>query len=322
MNASKLKGKKVLVTGASGFVGTNALLRLAEIEDCQVAAADVSPLKVKAKNIAFLKTDLMDMEQCKKAVKGADYVLMLASRVNRRGKDMSYLKSNIMMNFNTLEAAYNSGVKKCVLLGSATGYPSADVPLREDEMFLRDPADENFGVGWAARYIEKLAQMYSAKLERNMPVIVLRATAIYGPYCDFNLDTCHVLPALIRKVAERHSPIEMWGDGRTKRDFVYVDDVIASALYSLQNIKERDAFNIASGSPVSVKDLLSLILEAEKYGNAKINFNLSKQLKTQPIVIERSKADRAMGIPPTPLKEGIRKTLDWFKANEMLGGKV
>ena len=316
MDAGKLKNKRILVTGAAGFVGTNVLLKLAELVSCEIVAADFSPLKVSAKNISYIKADLENREDCEKIVKGIDYVLMFAARINRRGKDLSYLRSNIVMNFNVLEAAYNAGVKKCLWTSSATGYPPENGLLTEDRMFLYDPSDEYFGVGWTTRYIEKLAKMFSEKLERKMPVIILRPTAIYGPYCDFNLETCHVLPALIRKVAERQNPIEIWGNGQTKRDFVFVGDVVEAILFTLANIDEGDAFNIASGQPVSVKALLYMILEADGYKDAKIDFDLSKQSKKWTIAVSGKKAREVMGnIKTTSLKEGITKTLGWFKNN-------
>ena len=215
-----------------------------------------------------------------------------------------------------LEAAYQAGVEKFLWLSSATAYPPKVAPLKEDEMFSADPSDGYFPLGWTTRYIETLCRMYATKLKKKMTSIILRLSAIYGEHGDFDLTTCHVLPALIRRVIERHNPLVIWGGGQVRRDFIYVGDVVEACLLALKKIDGFQEFNVGLGKSYSVKELLSLILEIDNYSSAQVVFDQSKSVEVPSISIDCTKIKQVMGFQAsTTLREGITKTINWFKEN-------
>lgn len=147
-----------------------------------------------------------------------------------------------------------------------------------------------------------------------MKVVVVRPGNAYGPYGDFKWETSHVIPALIRKVVERHNPIEVWGDGNEIKDFIYVEDLVEGMLLAMEKIGSFDPVNIASGHPCTVKEVLKAILEADNYQDAKIVFDTSKPTMIPKRLIDTSKAKKLLGFEAkTPLTEGIKKTVDWYK---------
>lgn len=311
-----LKGKKILVTGAAGFVGANVLARFKEMPEVKVRAVyhKREPV-IFAENIESASADLTSIRDCKQVVKDIDYVMMFAAKIDRRGNSIESQTSNLLMNIQMLESAYQAGVKKFLWLSSVTAYPLSSEPLREEQLFSADPADKYFSSAWTIRYIETLCRMYATKLERPMPVSVLRPAAIYGEYCDFGFATCHVLPALIRRVAERQNPLTIWGTGETKRDFVYVSDVVSACFLALERIGEFEVLNIGMGKSYSVRELLDLILDIEGYTDAPVVFDSSKPDNAPSILIDCTKAKKVIGFEAkVSLREGLVKTIEWFKA--------
>lgn len=309
-----LNGKKILITGASGMVGRHALERIRSVPDVTVRAVYHTncPL-VFSDNIMPVQADLTNLDDCKEVVRDIDYMLMFAGKIARRSKDLHYLSQNVAMNTQLLEAGYHAGVKKAIWLSSATAYPPSEVPLKEEQMFDGDPSHEYFGYGWMTRYIETLARMYATRLDRSMSVTVLRPTAIYGEYGDFDLSRCHVLSALVRKVAERQNPLEVWGTGQTKRDFVYAGDVVQACFSSLEKLDGFTELNIG-GTCCSIKELLELIIETEDFDDAEIVFDTSKSDKKRSISVDCSKAKSLIGFDnKTSLSEGLSRTIKWFK---------
>lgn len=317
-----LKGKNILITGATGLVGINTLIRLKAIPGIKIRATYhlKEPLCF-SDNISYVKADLVNFDDCQKMVQGIDYVLIFAAKIVRRPSDLRYLITNLTMNFQMLEAAYQAGVKKFLWLSSATAYPPQDTPLKEEGMFSSDPADECFPLAWATRYTEILCRMYATKLKRKMTAIVLRPTAIYGEYGDFDFSTCHVLPALMRKVIERHNPIEIWGSGEVKRDFIYVGDVVEACILALEKIDGFADFNIGTGQSYSIKEILKMILEVDNYAQAQVVFDRSKQDRHS-ILIDCKKAKDVIGFAAkTSFRDGIAKTISWYRANQLTAAK-
>jgi len=318
-----LNNKSVLVTGATGLVGTNMLLWLQNMSQVKVKAIyHTREPQVSADNISYLQADLTNLEDCKRVVEGIDYVMMFAAKIARRSANLQYLIPNLLMNAQMLEAAYQAGVKKFLWLSSVTAYPLSDKPLKEEEMFSADPPDNYFPLGWTTRYIETLCRMYATKLKKNMTTIILRPSAIYGPHADFDLASSHVLSALIRKVVERYSPLEIWGAGKIKKDFIYVDDVVEACLLALEKVDSFTELNIASAKSCSVKELLELILDIDNYSKAQITFDTSRPNKASSVWIDCIKAKRVLGFEAeTLLREGIKKTIGWYKSEIVLGRK-
>lgn len=319
------KNRRVLITGGTGLVGTNLIRRLLSLG----ATIRATIHRRKEPNVAdegveYIRCDLTLAEDCKTAVKGMDYVFhcaasSLSAATMAKATLMQRVTPNILMNSQMLEAAYFANIEKFMWPSSTTGYPSSGArPVKEDEMFNGDPYEKYFAVGWMKRYTEVLCRMYSEKLPTPMATVVLRPTSIYGEYDDFEFETSHVLPALIRKVAERHNPIEVWGTGDDIRDLVYVDDFIDAVLLAMQKIESYNPINVGLGKTYSVKELLNMILEIDDYADAKIVFNPSKPSMIPLRAIDTTKAETVLGFrAKTGLREGIKKTIEWYKGHHL-----
>lgn len=312
------KDKKILVAGGAGFIGTNLIKRLLSI-GAKVRAADIRELQIVDDNVEYLNCDLTKKEDCKNAVKDIDYVFMAAANTSGaqviEKTPLVHVTPNIIMNSLMLEAAYESGVKKFLFISSNTVYPVSDKPVKESDMRYGDLFSKYYFVAWMKQFSEVLCEMYT-KIKNPMKTIVVRPANSYGPYSDFEWETSHVIPALIRKVVERQDPIEVWGDGNDIKDFIYVEDLVEGMILAMEKGETFFPLNLASGKPCTIRDVLGAILAADNYQEAKIVFNTSKPTMIPKRLIDNSRAKEILGFEAkTPISEGIKKTVDWYKKN-------
>ena len=312
-------GKNVLVAGGTGFVGVNLINRLLSLGANVRATIHRKDPVIPDERIEYVRCDLTRMEDCKKVVSDRDYVFLCAASTSGaaviQSTPLVHVTPNIVMNSQMLEAAYFAKVKKFVWLSSNAAYPpSGDRPVKEEELLDGDPYETYFGVAWMKRYTEILCRMYSEKLKNPMTTVVLRPSNIYGPYDDFDFATSHVMAAQIRKVIERHDPIEVWGTGNDVRDLIYIDDFIDAMILATEKIETYNPINIALGKGYSVKEILQIILEVDGYTDAKIKLNPSKPSMIPIRLIDTTKAEKLLGFKAkTDIREGIRKTIQWYR---------
>jgi GDP-L-fucose synthase len=312
-----LKNKKVLVAGGAGFVGANLINRLLQAGAHVRATLHEKPAVITDPRVAYLTIDLRKPEDCARAVAGIDYVFMVAAHSSGAAviqkTPLVHVTPNVIMNTLMLQAAHAAGVQKYLWLSSNTVYPAVDHPVTEEEMMSGPPFEKYFPVASMKRFGETLCEIYSSKIPDPMTTVVVRPANIYGPYDDFAWESSHVVPALIRKVAERHAPLEVWGDGTEVKDLIYIDDFIDGMLLAMEKMTAFDPINIGTGIPVSITDVLNAALAATDWHDPMITFNTSKPTMIPKRLINVSKAERELGFrATTSLTDGIRKTLEWY----------
>jgi len=311
------KSKTALVTGAAGLVGKSLTRRLyASGVTVKIVIRSESQGIDRYADEVF-QGDLTDRIFCDEVVKGVDYVFHCAANSSGAAvmgsTPLVHVTPNIIMNANLMEAAYFEGVEKFIWLASTTGYPESDEAITEDRGFEGDPYEKYFAVGWMKRYTEVLCRLYSEKLNPKMPCVVLRPTNVYGPGDKTDLNTCHVLPALVKKVADRHSPIEVWGDGSETRDLIYVEDMVDAIVLAATHLNGYDPLNIGSGTSTSVKELLDRIIRLDRFGEAVVKYvDGPRMIPKRAVSVEKAKS--LIGFKATtPLEEGLLETIEWYK---------
>ena len=315
----ELKNRKVLVTGASGLVGSTLIPRLLEAGAQVRATFHRRELPYSDKEVERVHADLTQPAACQKAVEGVEMIFHCAANTSGAATmattPMVHVTPNVIMNSLLLESAYHANVAKFLWLSSTTGYPpSGEANVREDEMFNGDPFEKYYFVGWMKRFTEVLCRMYGEKLPRKMTTIVLRPTNIYGVQDDFEFATSHVIPALVRKVVERWNPLEVWGTGDDVRDAIYVDDMVDAMMLAIRKLDSHVAINIGYGEAYSVKQILALLLEIDGFTDAKIVYNSSKPTMIPIRKVDLTRARELLGFQAkTSLRDGLAKTIAWYR---------
>lgn len=321
------RNKKVLVAGGRGFIGSNLVDRLVKLEANVTLTQRTRAIFKSEKQQLYPENnhfvapiDLRDEKDCDFVTKNKDIVFMCAAVTHgaafMKENPLALVTSNIIMNTLMLEAAYKNNVKKFVFISSSAAYPDTKGrAVKEEEMLIDEPIDCYYPVAWMKRYSEILCKIYSEKIKKSMQCIVIRPSNIFGMNDDYDFETSHVTASLIRKVAERHDPLEVWGTGDDIRDILFIDDFIDAMLLAVEKIDKYEPINIASGKTFSVKEILSMLLEIEDY-KPKIIFNKDKPSMIPIRKIDISKAEKLLNFKPKiDIKEGLAVTLKWYKEN-------
>ncbi|MGE3804179.1 MAG: NAD-dependent epimerase/dehydratase family protein [Gemmataceae bacterium] len=310
--------EKVLVTGGAGLIGA-ALVRRLAAEGAQVRAVVHRRRPPEEEpGVDYLHADLTRAEDCAIAVAGVRYVIHCAASTSgaftTAATPMVHVTPNVIMNSLLLEAAHAARVDKFLWLSSTVGYPDASHPVREEEFLTGEPFDKYYFAGWAKRFGEVLCRMYSDKLRERLTTIVLRPTNVYGPGDKFDPARSHVTAALIRKVVERQSPIEVWGTGNDVRDLIYLDDFVEACLLALERLDSFTPLNIGSGRPCTVRQILQTILACEDWQDAEVVYAHDKPTMIPVRLVDTRRAEELLGFRArTGLREGIQQTIDWYR---------
>lgn len=317
--AFDLNGKTVLVTGASGFIGSHLVERLLS-EGCKLRAIlHRGPPLIDAPAVEYIRGDLTLMEDCQRAVEGVDVVCHCAASTSGAaaiaGTPLVHVTPNIVMTSQLMEAAYLTGAKRFLYISSSVAYPpSDDNPVLEGEIFDGQPYDVYFGSGWNKRISEALAIFYAQKLKTPMSCIVVRPSNIFGPRDKFDAQTSHVTAALIRRVARRETPFAIWGTGNDIRDLLYIDDFIDGLMLALKSPETYLAVNLSAGEGCSVKQVIQILLELDGFQDADVRFDPTKPQMIPVRLIDNTLAREQLAFRiRVGLKEGLRRTLAWYR---------
>ncbi len=318
MKREMFSSKNILITGGAGFVGSNLILRLLDEGANIRATLHSKDAIIKDDRVEYVFCNLQDPEDCKKVCQDMDYVFLCAANTSGAAvmekTPLVHLTPNIIMNTLMFEAAYAADVKKVLFISSNTVYPVTDYPVKENDV-TNEFFEKYFIVAWMKRFSEIICEMYSTRINKPMQTIVVRPANIYGPYDDFEWETSHVLPALIRKVVERINPIEVWGDGKDIKDFIYIDDIIDGLLLAAEKINSFDVVNIASGNQYCLRDLLDIIIRLDGYKNARVVFDTTKPTMIPKRLIDPTKARKLLDFKTkTPIEKGLKETIDWYRS--------
>ena len=315
------KDKNVLVTGGNGFVGSFVVERLLK-EGANVSVVSRTRKKFLShieNDVKFVKGDLLNRDDALKACKDQDFVFHLASKVAGIGYNIEHsgtmMTENSIMSLNMLDAARKSNVERYQYISSTCVYPrEASIPTPEGEGMLGDPEPSNLGYGWAKRVGELQAKMHAK--EFGMKVSIIRPMNAYGPRDDFDPETSHVIPALIRKIINAKTEVSIWGSGNQTRAFVYVDDLARGMLMTLEKLTTPDPINIGSNEEIKIKDLVSMIVKITGRNDLQIKYDTTKPEGQLRKTASTKKAEELIQFKPKySLEEGLKHIIDWYRSS-------
>ena len=313
------KDKKVVVTGGSGFIGTHFLNELLNLGAKVKTHTHHSKLQINDERLEVIENiDLTNLNDCIKLIEGAEYVIHCGGKIAHPSTvptDISISMQQLMVIGTVLEACTKTGVKRFLDLNSSTGYPDIRKPLTEDEYWVDEPYKSYFGYGWMRRYREKLMEHVSKF--SGLEIALARCTAIFGPYDNFDLKTCHVVPALIKRLYNGEDPFIVWGSPNVVRDFLYVKDVVKGALLILEKGESMRPYNLGYGGGITIGEIVDTIIKvADK--SPKVEWDETKPTTIPFRAVSTDRIKNELGFSPTySFEDGIRETINWYVKNKI-----
>lgn len=303
---------RVLVAGANGMVGS-AIVRNLE------SKGYTNIIKGTRDDVDFTNQDETERYFCSEE---PEYVFVAAAKVGgimaNNNYKAEFLTENLQIQTNLIQQSYNFGVKKLLFLGSSCIYPKfATQPITEDQLMTGalEPTNDAYAIAKIAGIM--MCQAYRQQYGFN--AISLMPTNLYGPNDNFNLETSHVLPAMIAKfhAALDHSKyweVKLWGDGSAMREFLHVDDLAEACYVCMQKYEEAEHINVGTGEDVRIWELANIIADVVGY-NRDINWDFTKPNGTPRKVMNVDRIKSLGWEPKISLREGIEKTYQWYKEN-------
>ena len=324
---SFLSNKRITVTGGAGFLGSFVVEKLKE-RGCR----DI--LVPRSKDY-----DMVENEACKRLYKDAkpDIVIHLAARVGGIGANRSnpgkFFYDNLMMGVQMMEMGRQMGIEKFVAIGTICAYPKfTPVPFKEEDLWNGYPEETNAPYGLAKKMLLVQAQAYRQQYGFN--AIYLLPVNLYGPRDNFDLESSHVIPAIIRKCIEamhgkgnrdtkpevnmsflQPPTITVWGTGNPTREFLYVEDAAEGILLAAERYNKSEPVNLGAGFEISTKNLVELIVKLTNF-KGKIIWDASKPDGQPRRKLDTSRAEKEFGFKAKiNLEEGLKRTIQWYLDN-------
>ena len=304
------KDKRVLVTGGSGFLGSHLVRRIRQ-QGCSeiiVPRSRDCDLREKQSVVSLLERSRPDI------------IIHLAATVGGIGANQKhpgrFFYDNAIMGIQLIECARLLGVAKFVCAGTVCSYPKfTPVPFREEELWGGYPEETNAPYGLAKKML--LVQLQSYRKEYGFRGIYLIPVNLYGPRDNFDLESSHVIPAIIRKCVEAQNrgedKIVLWGTGDVSREFLYVEDAVRGILLAAEHYDKPDPVNLGSGQEISIRELTCLIRELTGF-SGEIEWDSSKPNGQPRRCLDTTRAEREFGFKAeASLRSGLKETIAWYK---------
>lgn len=302
--------QRVVVTGGAGFLGSYVQEGLRKRGVKEIFIPHIEDY------------DLTDVHAIRRMLEDAqpDLILHLAANVGgigaNRAHPAEFFYDNLMMGVQLIHESWKFGVKKFVAIGTVCSYPKfTPVPFREENIWDGYPEETNAPYGLAKKMLLVQSQAYRQQYDFNS--IFLIPVNLYGPRDNFNLETSHVIPALIRKCIEaRESGAErvvVWGDGSPTREFLYVADAAEGILLGAEKLNESIPVNLGSGAEISIRELVSKIAELSGY-QGELVWDASKPNGQPRRGLDVSRAEELFGFrAKTKINDGLKQTVEWYE---------
>ena len=303
------QNRKVCVTGGAGFLGSFVVEKLEQRQPKEIFVPRIE------------EYDLTKLEDIIRMLVTSrpDIIIHLAALAGgigaNRARPAEFFYKNLMMGVQLLHEAWQHKVEKFVAVGTICAYPKfTPLPFKEENLWGGYPEETNAPYGLAKKMLLVQAQAYRDQYGFN--AIYPLPVNLYGPRDNFNLETSHVIPALIRKMLEAlHAGLDqvvLWGDGSPTREFLYVEDAAEGLLLATERYNGREPFNLGSGQEISIRDLAQLIARLTGY-KGEIVWDTSKPNGQPRRALDTSRAEEFFGFrAQMPLEEGLRRTIDWY----------
>lgn len=310
-----LRNKKIIVTGGAGFLGKVVINKLIE-KGC------------KKEDIFIPRSKDYDLREKKDIVKlldkvNSDVIIHLAAKVGGIGfnleKPGSLFYDNLIMGVQLMEEARKKGVKKFVAVGTICAYPKfTPVPFKEEDLWKGYPEETNAPYGLAKKMLLVQSQAYRKQYDFNS--IFLLPVNLYGPGDNFDPNSSHVIPALIKKCIDAREKglkeIEVWGTGKVSREFIYVEDAAEGIVLATENYDKSEPINIGAGFEITIKDLIEKIVELTGFKGG-LKWDSLKPDGQPRRCLDVSKAETEFGFKAkTSFEEGLKKTIEWYEENK------
>ncbi len=313
--------QRVLVCGATGFIGRNTVEHLSRRTDIDLVAVVHEKPEFDCPNVEWITADLTKQEDVARALHNIDIVIQAAATTSGAwdivNRPYIHTADNAVMNSHIFRSAYDQNVSQVVFFSCTVMYPSSEIALREED-FTGEIAPHYFGVGWTKVYLEKMAEFY-AGLGRTK-YTVLRHSNIYGPHDKYDLKRSHMFGATVTKVmTAQNGPIVVWGEGEEARDLLYVDDLIDCVKRAMERQDEPfGLYNIGYGEAFPVKEVVSRIIAASGK-ELEMEFDPSKPTFKTSLFLDCSRAKAALEWrPTTDFNDGVKTTLEWYRASDLI----
>lgn len=309
---SKLDEKRITITGGKGFLGKHLIKAFQGRGYQKITVADLP------------EYNLVDLKDVKKlyAETKPDIVVHLAAKVGgigfNRENPGSLFYENIMMGVQLIHEGYLNNIDKFVALGTICAYPKfTPVPFKEDDIWNGYPEETNAPYGLAKKMMLVQSQAYRQQYGFNS--IFLLPVNLYGPGDNFDPNSSHVIPALIKKCVDARNKgektIEVWGTGQATREFFYVEDAARAIVEATEKYNKSEPVNIGAGFEISIKDLAELIVELTGY-KGQIVWNPNQPDGQPRRMLDTARAFEEFGFQAkTDFREGLKKTIAWYGSN-------